>query len=395
LGVLGLVLLPSLFRVSGPLIATTKIAAAFAGLQALVDLICRSFQTSLEGLQRVDLARLADTVRRTAVTIATCVAATATGELTIVAAAAAASSAAGLVAAHVLLRRHVTVRPGRASVRRAGALFRYGVSIALMRPIGVIHRTVDRLVVGAILGPSAVAAVEVATNLLSGADAVLSASSYSVTPAAAWLAASREDGALRALLLRGTRLSMAVTMPLAVAIAVMSKPFVSVWLGSDAPKGAALLTSVGVVSVVLAAPVAISSNMLVGVGSAASVLKAALVGIIVNVALTIPLVHVLGAVGSFYATIAAGMLSTPMIVAAGLARFDLPFRSLLGQSLLPSIVPALGFGAVLVSARLLLDRPMSQLIVGGALGGLLAAVLTVSVTLTSDERARVLRRSPS
>lgn len=392
LAVLGLLVLPSLFNVPDSLVTVTKAAAALAGVQALIDLIGRSFQTSLEGLQRVDLGRLADTVRRTVVTVATCAAATATGDLVVVAAAAALSSLVGVATAYALLRRHARIRPRLTSFGRARALFRYGLTVALLRPIGVIHRTVDRLVVGAVLGPSAVAAVEVATNLVSGADAVLSASSYSVTPAAAWLAASREDNALRALLLRGTRLSMAVTMPLTVGIAVMSAPFVTVWLGSDAPADVALFASVGVISTLLAAPVAISSNMLLGVGSAVAVLKAAIAGITVNVALTIALVHAVGTVGAFYATIAAGLVTVPLIGAAGLSRFDVRLGAFMRGSVVPGTLPAFVFGIVLVLARLVLEAPIAELVVGGIVGGVVVALMTVAVAMTPDERARVLRR---
>lgn len=392
LAVLGILVLPSLFNVRESLVAATKTAAVLAGVQALIDLVARSFQASLEGLQRVDLARLADTVRRTFVTIATCATAVATGDLVAVAAAAALSSITGVGTAWFLLSRRAKIHIRLASAQRAKELFRYGLTIALLRPLGVIHRTVDRLVVGAILGPTAVAAVEVATNLVSGAEAVLSASSYSVTPAAAWLAASNENDALRAVMLRGTRLSMAVTMPLSVGIAVMSTPFVSFWLGAEAPRDVALLASVGVLSTILAAPVAVSSNMLLGVGSAVAVLKAAIVGIIVNVVLTICLVHAVGAVGAFYATIAAGLVSLPLIAAAALSRFGMPVGVFVRGALVPGTVSALMFGVVLVLARIVLDDPTTELVVGGGVGAIVLAVMTVSVVLTKSERARVLRR---
>jgi O-antigen/teichoic acid export membrane protein len=68
--------------------------------------------------------------------------------------------------------------------------------VAVLRPLGVLHRTIDRVVVGSVLGPSAVALVEIATQMMNGADAILSAMSYAVLPSAAWLRARGDRATL-------------------------------------------------------------------------------------------------------------------------------------------------------------------------------------------------------
>jgi O-antigen/teichoic acid export membrane protein len=294
----------------------------------------------------------------------------------------------------VLLRRRVRIRPLAASAVTARALLRYALSVALLRPISVIHRTVDRLVVGIVLGPAWVAAVEVASNLQGGADALLSASSYPVTPTAAWLNARKEADSLRRLILRGTRLSMAVTLPIAAAIAVMSAPFIRLWLGNDAPDGAALLATVGVLSIIVAAPFAIMSNMLVGVGSALPVIRAAVVGILVNVGLTILLVNWIGAVGAFWATFVAGVVTMPLILFASLARFGLPLSTFVRESVVCGAIPSIAFAAVLVLVHVVVNGDLRQLLVGAIAGGLVLVALTYRYTLTDQERAR-FRRRPS
>jgi O-antigen/teichoic acid export membrane protein len=392
LGTLGAAILPTIFNVPDGLVRSTRLAVMLAGTQALLDLVGRSFQAGLEGLQRVDLARLADTIRRTIVTAATCAVAILGGGLVAVAVAAAISSISGVAASYVLLRRRVRVRPFAASSTSARALVRYALSVALLRPISVIHRTVDRLVVGIVLGPAWVAAVEVASNLQGGADALLSASSYPVTPTAAWLNARKEGGALRRLILRGTRLSMAVTLPIAAAVAVMSAPFIRLWLGNDAPQGAALLASVGVASTIVAAPIAIVSNMLVGVGAAMPVIRAAVVGIIVNVGLTILLVNLIGAVGAFWATFVAGVVTLPLILFAALALFELSLSTYVRESVVCGAIPSVAFAAVLVLVRVVVNGDLRQLLIGALAGGCVLLVLTFTYTLTDQERARFRRR---
>jgi O-antigen/teichoic acid export membrane protein len=393
LGTLGVAILPTIFHVPDQLVRSTQLAAVLAGAQAFLDLTARSFQAGLEGLQHVDLARLADTIRRTIVTAATCGVALLGGGLVAVAAAAALSSVSGVVASYALLRRRVRVRPLSASVTQARVLMRYALSVAVLRPISVIHRTVDRMVVGIVLGPAWVAAVEVASSLQGGADALLSATSYPVTPTAAWLDARKDGDAQRGLMLRGTRLSLAVTLPIAVSVAVMSAPFIRVWLGNDAPKGSALLATVGVASIIAAAPVAIASNMLVGVGNASPVIRAALAGIVVNVGLTVLLVNLIGAVGAFCATFIAGIVTLPLILFAALARFDVPLSVFVRKSVVAGAIPATAFAGLLILVRLVVHGALTQLVVGALAGAVVLIVLTFKYTLTDQERARFRRRT--
>ena len=187
LATIGRSVLPPLFNVPDTLVGVAQTTIVIFALQTAIDVVTRSMQSCMEGLQRTDLARLADAVRRTAVAVAVCSAALLDGDLVDVAVASAIASLLGVVVSWWMLRGMTRVRPGTFSTEELPRLMRYGVAVGAIRPIGVIHRTIDRMIVGAVLGPSAVAAVEVATNLQYGADAVLGASSYSVTPGATWL----------------------------------------------------------------------------------------------------------------------------------------------------------------------------------------------------------------
>ena len=146
----------------------------------LADLLTEGVEACLEGLQRVDLSRAVDAFRRTAVAAATAVVALAGGGLRGVAVASLVASGAGLLVASRCCASPPAGSLARPSVARVRALVHYGKTVALLQPLGVIHRTMDRLIVGVVLGPGAVTFVEIATQVQNGADAVLSASSYSV-----------------------------------------------------------------------------------------------------------------------------------------------------------------------------------------------------------------------
>ena len=105
----------------------------------------------------------------------------------------------------------------------------------------VLHGTMDRLVVGAVIGPAGVALVEIAAQVQSGASAVLSSSSYVALSASPWVAARSEAGRLREMLVRGTKYAMLATLPVVVGGALLARPLVAVWVGPRYSAAAGLI----------------------------------------------------------------------------------------------------------------------------------------------------------
>ena len=92
----------------------------------------------------------------------------------------------------------------------------------LLTGTGVLHRTMDRTIVGIILGPSAVALVEVATQIQNGVSAAMSASSFSVISSSAFVRGSGDQHRLRELLVRATRYTCLATLPLSALVALLA-----------------------------------------------------------------------------------------------------------------------------------------------------------------------------
>jgi O-antigen/teichoic acid export membrane protein len=343
-------------------------------VQVLLDLLTGGAESCLEGLQRVDLSRGVDVVRRTSVAVATVVVAQRTGSLASVAVASAAASAVGTVLAAIVLSRHLPAGlalPSGADMRR---LLSYGKTVAVLRPLGVLQRTMDRLIVGAVLGPEAVTLVEIATQMMNGADAVLSASAYAVVPTAAWLSAREDHDTQRELLHRGTKYSLLVTSPVAALAAVLAGPMVRVWLG-ERYESTAGLAAVALLSVMAVAPLHVGSNLLLGVGRAVDILRAAGAAIVVNLAASLVLVHVTGIVGVFQATLLATAVLVPTLAVAVMRTVGTDLRTFLGAAVVPVLAPT---AALVVGAGAVVLLPLSDvltLVLGVVVGlGAYAAV---------------------
>ncbi|MBV9413193.1 MAG: polysaccharide biosynthesis protein [Acidimicrobiia bacterium] len=398
LALLGPLFLPALFHAPQKLEHALRVAIVLFAVQVMFDLLTEGFESCLEGLQRVDLSRGADALRRTLVAAATVAAAQTDGRLESVALASLGASVVGTVIGGAVLRRHLRGRVARPQRDQIWDLVRYAKTVAILRPLGVIQRTMDRLVVGAVLGPAAVAIVEIATQILNGAEAVLSASSYAVVPSAAWLAARQDHGTLREFLHRGTKYSLLATVPVAAGAAVLAGPIVRVWLGPHFEQAAGV-AAVALLTTLATAPIQVGSNLLLGIGRASDILRAAAAAIVVNLVMSLVLVHITGIVGVFQATLLSCLVLVPILSRSMLRAVGSDLGTFLHDAVLPVIPPAV---ALVLAAGAVLAAPLSDVVtlVAGALaGGLayLAVALRFSVHRSElDElRSLVSRGTPS
>lgn len=391
----GPMVLPRLFRTPSGVAAAFRFAILVYAAQVFLDLVTQGVSACLEGLQRIDLSRALDAGRRTVIVAATATVALAGGGLRGVAVASAAASSVGTILALTVLRR-VSVQPSwTPSAVEMRRLLGYGSTVALLRGTGVVQRTMDRFVVGAILGPAAVTPVEIATQVQNGALAVLSATSYVATSSSSWLRARGDRATLRELLLSGTKYSALVAFLLTAAGMVLAGPIVRLWVGSDYSQAVALLI-VALPYVALSAPLAIGSNMLQGMGKARLVLAPAFAAIVVNLVASVALVHALGAVGTFYGTLMGVAVLSPPLLRAVLRETEVPWRSFAAEALVPPLLPALAFAlaAGSVLALPLGDLPTLALatLVGLAGASVVALKRTVRSTELRELRDVLLRR---
>jgi PST family polysaccharide transporter len=376
------------FDVPESLHAAVRVAVPAFGLQIFLELVAGGAGACLDGLQRIDRSRLADAVRRTAIAVAASVTALAGGGLQGVAIASASATAAGLVFALVLLRHELgrlPVRPGRTM---GGGLLRYGRSVWALAMTGVLHRTMDRLIVGVVIGPTAVALVEIANQVQNGVAAVLSAASYTVTSGAAWVEGRGDHHRVRELVVRGTRYACLATLPLCALVAVLATPVISVWVGASHIE-AADLVRLAVLYLATQAPLAASTNVLIGVGRAGSVVGPAWVAVVTNLVASIALVEWFGVAGSFVATIISSLVLDPLLVHLVRVELGVQPRELL-RAVRPSVLPVATAAAV---AALVLATPWPTGVVAGvgAAGGLAAAAVSGFFVIGGSERRELAR----
>ncbi len=384
-GVVALVgpaVLPSLFSVPEDLEATVRTAVYWLALQVSADFVIQGVLAVLEGGQEVDRSRQLEMLRRTLVTGGSAVAAVAGLGLIGVSVAAVVGTIVTLVIAVWTLRSRSQVVLGRPERHSFRTLTRYGSSVALLRPLGVLHRTMNRLVVGIVLGPAAVTLVEIATQLQNGASAVLGASSYAVTPSAAWLEGRGDRERMRDLVVIGSRYTLLLTLPVVALTAMLAGPAVTVWVGPTYAEAVPLVV-LAVVYVGVVAPLQVGSNMLVGVGRAGAVVRAAMAGLAINLSLSIALIEPFGVQGPFVATLFGAIALLPLLGRAVLHEVGLVPVDFVRSSVLPPLAATGVLGIAVLFPLALPLGPVITLVTGSLVG--LAAYASAARRLAMDD----------
>jgi O-antigen/teichoic acid export membrane protein len=381
------------FRVPDRLADDLRLALVPFAAQVLFELVGSVTGSCLDGLQRIDRSRALDALRRTLAIGSAVVVALATERLAPTVAAAAAATAVATIVALVVLRHELGAARPRPDRATASHLLHYGRRVWLLNGTGVLHRTMDRTIVGAILGPVAVALVEVATQVQNGVAAVLSASSYAATSSAAWVQAREDRDRLRELLVRGTKYTCLITLPLCGLVAVLGGPLLDVWL-PDRYGEAAGLIALAVAYLAVQAPLATGSNLLLGVGRAGAILRPAALAVLVNLVASIVLVHRFGIAGAFVATIVSSLVLTPLLARAVAHATGVGIGALLRSSVVPALAPALAATAAAGAVALAHPAPLVALLGGFAAGLVAWLVAGLAWGLGPTERAELRRLLP-
>ncbi len=127
----------------------------------------------------------------------------------------------------------ITVRISLVRFRIAKEMLRFGIkTIIVILPRIFLIQTVN-IIVAASLGPAALAVFTRPVVLVKYVGTFISRFSFVLTPTAGALQASGDDQELREFILETTRVSVAITLPLLLILAVFGDVIIGLWMGED------------------------------------------------------------------------------------------------------------------------------------------------------------------
>ena len=258
-----------------------------------------------------------------------------------------------------------------------------------------LNYQLDQVIIGAFLGPIAVAAWAPAERIVSGIQRLTNQMNGVLFPLMVDSDASRMRTRLQQILIEGTRLSLAAVLPVSAAVFVLADPLVRVWLGTKADDLAGAVPVLQILTVAVAIRVgnATGTTLLKGTGKHRMLAVVNLATGVVNVGLSAALIGPFGLPGVAYGTL------VPIAVAAVIVLFPaacrhagVPTALVLFRGVVPAVWPVFPAALLMWVLRDLTGPRLAPLVLDGAAGAAVYFGLFIGIAIGARDRALYVQR---
>ncbi len=195
---------------------------------------------------------------------------------------------------------------------------------------------------------------------------------------------------LQALLVRGTRYTLALSLPVTIAAMILARPLIVGWVGS-AYAGFAGPTQLFLTYQLVVGTATIPNTMLVGLGRVREVATYVTIAVLVNLVISVALAPVLGINGVIIGTLVGFGITAPLYIRLVLRELAMSLRDFLRAAVSP-ILPWTALFAALLAATAQLVQPTGLLAVAACCvpAGVVYTAGVVRFAMTSEERGSLL-----
>jgi O-antigen/teichoic acid export membrane protein len=263
----------------------------------------------------------------------------------------------------------------------------FGSPLFVMQAAGRLQNKTDEIVIGATLTVTAIAPYSVARRLSEWSALLTDQFTKVLMPLASELQADTDWSRLRELYLTGTRLTLAIFLPIGGALVLLARPLLTVWVGpefADSAPLVAILTLAGLID----ASQKPAASVLQGAARHQRLAAMTAISAVANLALSIMLAYRIGVLG-----VALGTLIPTVLINLGLImpyarrKIGVSWKMMLTLSVLPALLPMLP--AVLVWLVLLQSLALTSWIeigLAAAGGGVTYAIGYLLIGASATER---------
>jgi O-antigen/teichoic acid export membrane protein len=214
-----------------------------------------------------------------------------------------------------------------------------------------LNYQLDAVVIGAFMGSAPVAVWAVADRIISGTQRFTNQLNGVLFPVVVESDATNQTARLQTLLLEGTRLSLAMVLPVSVTLVLLARPLVRGWVG-DKMIEAAPVIQILAIAVALRVGNATGTTLLKGSGHVRYLASVNIATGIVNLALSALLIHRFGLVGVAVGTLVPiAFASMVVLFPAACRRVDVRVSDAFVRAIWPALWPAVVVALALGAAR--------------------------------------------
>lgn len=310
--------------------AEARWAIVFVGLTIAQTFLLNVFVGILHGLNRFDVANVLNTafavVRAGLVVL---LLSKGGGLVALAAIQFGVSLASGLISAayalRLLRRAGMGWRFGIPDARRFRALssrvFGYGFYVLLNNLGQKLIFTSDVIVIGLLLPIASVTPYAIATSLIEYLRSLFMATAQVFNPVASHLHATRQSADVESVLVGGAKLTVIVTLPIALTLAILGRDFVGLWMGEQYADPAGQVLLVLALLQIVSAPHYVIAFVLYGISKHRTMAFVRAAEASVNIALSIVLAKTMGIVGVAIALATAHGVSALFVIPTLARRF--------------------------------------------------------------------------
>jgi O-antigen/teichoic acid export membrane protein len=153
---------------------------------------------------------------------------------------------------------------------------------------------------------------------------------------------------LRALLIRGTRYTLALAFPATLAAMILARPLIIAWVGGQYAYMSGP-TELFLVYQLVISSATIAHTILIGLGRVRTVALYATAATGINLVISIALVHPLGISGVIIGTLVGFGITAPLYIRLALNLLSMGIGQFVREAILPVVVWALVFAALLAA----------------------------------------------
>jgi O-antigen/teichoic acid export membrane protein len=337
-------LFPRLFNVPGDLQSEAIWVTLLMGVGLATSIPCTITTSVLRGLQRYDVVSLLASVATLLYAIGTVLVLILGGGLVGIVALSVAVTIVMQIPSISFIHRiapDVPISWRGARHEWVRTVMSFGSWLFLMDVATRVQTKVDVLVIGAFLPISSVTPYALCRRLSEIGQIVSDQFIKVMLPLAAELKADDDVARLRELYVTGTRLTMALFLPIGCALSVLARPLLTLWVGAGYADYARLVPIL-VLATLLDTSQWTAATILQGIGRQRPLAIASACGAIANAGLSIILVRLLGLEGvAVSALIAAGIVCIGFVMPYAMRLMRVGALEVLKGVLLPSALPVI------------------------------------------------------
>jgi O-antigen/teichoic acid export membrane protein len=309
LSVIIIFFIDSIFNIPVTDLLQIKVLGIILLVYLFIDLLFATFSKIIEGLQRYDLLRITEILKKVLLAVFITWIIAFDYRFEFIGVAYLLSSLISGVVTIILSNRCHKYDIGLSNVNKAMCrqVLRFAWPQFLGKLTGFFGNRIDVLLIGIFLQPSFIAIYQIVYQFYQFITTVLGLLGSALFPYVSELHSKNESATIRRLYLTGTRYSMFISIPLVTGALFLVKPFLASWVGQEYGNYA-YLAQIYLIPAILLASAALAGQISIGLDIIRYTIKYHVIGTSINFLVSLILIQKIGIAGVMIGTAVGSLI---------------------------------------------------------------------------------------